>query len=353
MADNGLLFIPDISGFTKFVNENEIDHSRIIIEELLENIINSNKIGLQISEVEGDAVLFYRFGESPSFEEISTQVEQTFCNFQRQIKNYEELRMCECAACKSAINLSLKIITHYGEFSSYKVKEFSKLIGKDVIVAHQLLKNDIDLHEYWLTTNNVFPAKENIKPIPEWLTWQHGNKQTETGDIHFNYSLLTSLKENIEPESPPDFSLSKNEIKVLSKTKIIDAPIIKVLSVMGDLSLRKKWQAGVKEVDQVSHPIYHLGISFRTVTDNGSTTFHSSSFSKTDDSFSLTETDKNKTQSINVTLQTLSENKTSVTFDIYLVKKPFIQILFNLFMKKKTENSLKQSLDNLELLLIN
>ena len=89
MADNGLLFIPDISGFTKFVNETEIEHSRIIIEELLENIINSNKIGLHISEVEGDAILFYRFGKNPSFEEISSQVENMFCNFQQQIKMKE------------------------------------------------------------------------------------------------------------------------------------------------------------------------------------------------------------------------------------------------------------------------
>ena len=179
MADNGLLFIPDISGFTKFVNETEIEHSRIIIEELLENIINSNKIGLHISEVEGDAILFYRFGETPSFEEISNQVEKMFCNFQQQIKNYENTRMCVCAACKSAVNLSLKIITHYGEFSSYTVKDFSKLIGKDVIVAHQLLKNDIDLHEYWLATNNVFPAERKTGQAPEWLKWEQGTKQTE------------------------------------------------------------------------------------------------------------------------------------------------------------------------------
>jgi len=122
---------------------------------------------------------------------------------------------------------------------------------------------------------------------------------------------------------------------------------------MGNLSLRKKWQTGVKEIDQISHPIYHLGISFRAVTDKGNTTFYSSSFSKTGDSFSLSETDKNKTQTIDVTLKSLSENKTAVTFDIYLAKKPFIQTLFNLFMKKKIENSLQQSLDNLEMLLIN
>ena len=73
MADKGLLFIPDISGFTKFVNETEIEHSRIIIEELLENIINSNKMGLHVSEVEGDAVLFYVWKKKQSEDRLSTQ----------------------------------------------------------------------------------------------------------------------------------------------------------------------------------------------------------------------------------------------------------------------------------------
>src|SRR2546423_8359541 len=104
MENSGLLFIPDISGFTKFVTETEIDHSRYIIGELLENIINSNQIGLNISEIEGDAVLFYRFGEMPSPEEIYKQVERMFCNFQKQIKNYEVRRVCPCRACTGAIN---------------------------------------------------------------------------------------------------------------------------------------------------------------------------------------------------------------------------------------------------------
>jgi hypothetical protein len=65
MTNRGLIFIPDISGFTRFVNEVEIDHSRHIIQELLEVIINSNKIGLEVSEIEGDAILFYKYGDSP------------------------------------------------------------------------------------------------------------------------------------------------------------------------------------------------------------------------------------------------------------------------------------------------
>ena len=58
MENKGLIFIPDISGFTRFVNEMEIDHSRLIIQELLEILINANQLGLVVSEIEGDAIYF-------------------------------------------------------------------------------------------------------------------------------------------------------------------------------------------------------------------------------------------------------------------------------------------------------
>ena len=76
MDNAGLIFIPDISGFTRFVNETEIEHSRFIIEDLLETIINSNQLGLQISEIEGDAILFYKFGDPPGVQQLVDQVEK-------------------------------------------------------------------------------------------------------------------------------------------------------------------------------------------------------------------------------------------------------------------------------------
>ncbi|MEP6596181.1 MAG: hypothetical protein ABJA71_09540 [Ginsengibacter sp.] len=51
MENRGLLFIPDISGFTRFVNEVEIEHSRFIIQQLLEVLIKANDLGLEISEI--------------------------------------------------------------------------------------------------------------------------------------------------------------------------------------------------------------------------------------------------------------------------------------------------------------
>ena len=57
---DSLILIPDISGFTSFVNETEVKHSKHIIAELLELIIESDQLGMTVSEVEGDAILFYK-----------------------------------------------------------------------------------------------------------------------------------------------------------------------------------------------------------------------------------------------------------------------------------------------------
>ncbi|MCD4696906.1 MAG: DUF2652 domain-containing protein [Bacteroidales bacterium] len=70
-SNSTFLFIPDISGFTEFVNKTKIDHSKHIITELLEIIINSDQLGLTVSEIEGDAVLFYR-ENVPDLQDIIT-----------------------------------------------------------------------------------------------------------------------------------------------------------------------------------------------------------------------------------------------------------------------------------------
>jgi len=347
MSNNGLLFIPDISGFTKFVNETAIEHSRYIIGELLENIINSNQIGLTVSEVEGDAVLFYRFGKTPSLEEVYRQVEGMFCNFQKQLKNYETRRACQCSACTAAINLSLKVITHYGEFSTYNVQKYSKLIGKDVIVAHQLLKNDIDLHEYWLVTNDLFTPKTSTD-LPEWMTWQQGNKQTEKGEVGFQYSMLSSLKKRVQADPISDLELGDNKIKMISESKTIDAPSMTILSVIGNFSLRPKWMEGITSVDQASHPINHIGVKHRSVFNNREMVFYSSSFSQNNDAFSYSETDEKKESLTYFILEKAGDKKTRLTLDFYLKKNIISQIIFQLHQKKKMQDSFHRSLLNLD-----
>src|SRR5258706_5331896 len=203
MENRGLLFIPDISGFTRFVNDVEIEHSRFIIQQLLEVLIRANEIGLEISEIEGDAILFYKFGEPQKLESLYKQVEKMFREFHEYLVAYDSRKICHCKACISAADLSLKVITHYGEFTPLNIQRFNKLIGKDVIVAHQLLKNDIANHEYWLVTKSL----QDHQPIEfaQWMHWDTSTKQTESGEVGFHYTRLDSLKNEIpRPNTQPD-----------------------------------------------------------------------------------------------------------------------------------------------------
>ena len=194
MENKGLLFIPDISGFTKFVSNIELIHSQRIIRELLELLIDENQLGFEISEVEGDAILFYKFGNSPDLSLVYEQVEKMFSAFQKYI--HEEHKDCDCKACVTAVDLSLKIITHYGEFTAYKVKNFQKLIGRDVIIAHQLLKNDIDNNEYWLVTQSLM-NDDLPKDFRMWMNWHKGAKQTGNDEVRFYYTSLSQLKNEL------------------------------------------------------------------------------------------------------------------------------------------------------------
>ena len=346
MENRGLLFIPDISGFTRFVSQTDIDHSRLIIQELLEILINANDTGLQVSEIEGDAILFYRFGENPGIESLYRQVEKMFCDFHKQLIAYDRRRFCQCKACTSAIDLSLKIITHYGEFTGYTVKTFNKLIGKDVIVAHQLLKNDIDQHEYWLVTNNLL-QKDQPDDLTEWMKWDHSSKQTETGDIPFHYTHLGQLKENILPDPPDNLELV-NKAKVLSMSREYDVDIITLFHATGDFRYRSQWQAGVKGVEEISHYLPRVGMKHRLIQDNGDTTIFASSYSFSPDRIEFSETDEKKVNSTHFTLEKLEDKKTRLTVDYYIKNTFANPALFRLLKKKKAALLLQQSLENLE-----
>jgi len=344
MENKGLLFIPDISGFTRFINETEIDHSRLIIQELLELLINTNTTGLEISEIEGDAILFYKFGDAPKLEDVYKQVQDMFCAFHRQLNAYEYRRFCQCKACNAAINLTLKVVTHYGEFTGYNVKNFQKLLGKDVIVAHQLLKNDIDQHEYWLVTDNLL--KEEPPQLAGWMEWNSSAKQTDNGAIAFRYTQLSPLKSDVQPEPFPVMQLAKKK-KVLSLTGEYDVAIIPLFHATGNFSYRSSWQEGVLEVEEFSHLLPRLGMRSRCVFENGETIIYASSYSFSTDHIEFSDTDEETDYTTYYTLDTSGPGRTKLAVDIYIPNKIFAETIFKLKKKKSLEKRWQQSLKNL------
>ena len=121
-----------------------------------------------------------------------------------------------------------------------------------------------------------------------------------------------------------------------------------MLSLIGNLALRPVWMEGIKSVDKISHPINHVGVRHRSVFDNRTITWYSSSFSQSSNTFYYSETDEKKIMTIFFTVQAIDADSTFVTIDYYLKKEFLIQLYFSLFLKNKLFKQLSKSLHNLE-----
>jgi hypothetical protein len=148
----GNLLIPDISGFTRFVQVTDIATGSYVISKLLAVVLDSNMLGLKVSEIEGDAILFYKSGKRLSRKEVLAQFDTMQNRFRKEVLSLS-------METKIEIDLGLKLIAHYGSFSEYQVGGFTKLYGTSVIEAHRLLKNSIGSDEYVIMTDKLLNSK--------------------------------------------------------------------------------------------------------------------------------------------------------------------------------------------------
>lgn len=248
MSEKAIILIPDISGFTDFTSATEIDHSSHIINELLELIVESNKTDFTLAEIEGDAVLFYRKGEPLKREQLIDQCLSIFSNFHQMLKVIERDTVCQCGACQTANNLTLKFIAHFGQIKEIKVAQFIKATGVDMIIAHRLLKNDVDSHEYILMTASCIDAigHEDSNPV---LSWSKSNQTYPAiGKIDYEFATLSDFKNNIP--SPPDresFVIEKGDDNLEIK---INAPLLTVYQTLINVDKRPEWLDGVDSIER-------------------------------------------------------------------------------------------------------
>lgn len=174
---NGLILIADISGFTKFVQETDVVLGSKITQMLLSSIMNSNMLNLKVSEIEGDAILFYKYGQLPTICSILRQYEVMLDNFNSKLRKIK-------SQFQTQLELSLKVIVHVGKMTQYSIGKFKKLYGESVIEAHRLLKNPITSKSYVLLTNHLIKTVDNhpddttcVTPKAKMLSGQYDNKK--------------------------------------------------------------------------------------------------------------------------------------------------------------------------------
>ncbi len=164
-----VLVLADISGYTRFIRMHRVSviHAEMIVTDLLESVIASTGLPLVVHELEGDAVAFYAVDDGPKScaDVVFEHVERFMDAFrQREAELVSECSVCACEACDNVGKLRIKVVLHRGEAVFGALRQFTKIAGEDVILAHRLLKNTVPSHEYILMTEqflNACPAAAN------------------------------------------------------------------------------------------------------------------------------------------------------------------------------------------------
>ena len=147
---SGYLVIADISGYTSFLAQVELEHAHEILTSLLEVLVVNFKTMLTISKLEGDAV-FATVDQSLVLrpESLLELIENTYLAFRRKRDSSVRSTTCTCRACQNMHTLELKFFVHYGDYIVQNISGIRELVGSDVNLAHRLTKNHITENTGW------------------------------------------------------------------------------------------------------------------------------------------------------------------------------------------------------------
>jgi hypothetical protein len=147
---HGYLVIADISGYTSFVAQTELEHSHEIISDLLTTVCERLETLLALHKLEGDAVFVYAAEENiPRGELLLDLIESTYTAFRDRQVSMKRGTTCTCQACQNVPSLDLKIIAHHGDYIIQDVMGMKEMIGSDVNLVHRLLKNHLSEATGW------------------------------------------------------------------------------------------------------------------------------------------------------------------------------------------------------------
>jgi len=208
---NGLepafFFVPDITGFTKFIANADINFTKNLIPALLRKLITSNILKMKIGEIEGDAIFFYKTGRLPPVGKVAEQCKIIYQTFSDFISSVEQTDPENYNLYLADRQLGLKIIIHYGHISTANIKGRIKLLGTDVIIAHKLLKNAIEDCNYILLTDKYLSKIKDSQNLDQWFHWEKLRAGMEVyeymGEVGYRYITLDEMTFMLDAKSLP------------------------------------------------------------------------------------------------------------------------------------------------------
>jgi hypothetical protein len=142
-AQPACFLIADISGYTGYLADVELDHAQDILADLIGAVVTALRPNFRLAKLEGDAAFTYMIAERLDGSMLLDTIERCYFGFRRRRRDVRQATACECTACVRIPDLDLKFVVHHGEAILQKVAGRQELLGSDVIVVHRLLKNDV------------------------------------------------------------------------------------------------------------------------------------------------------------------------------------------------------------------
>ena len=346
-----LFFIPDISGYTNFIQNTEIEHSQHVIAELLEVLIEANVENLQLAEIEGDALFFFKEDKIPSQERLLAQIERMFKAFYSHLKLLETNRICPCNACATAPNLQLKIIAHCGELQFLEVKGNKKPFGKAVIESHRLLKNSIPSDNYVLVSEVL---SEKIWLSSHYKSKLYDFKQSsdryDDEEIVYNYSLIDPDNLNLSKYGKPMKVKLDSQANIIIE-QVFDTNREQAFEYISNYRYRNDWTEGVDEFQFKLNEVTRLGTEHTCVINGKHIDFIAVIKDAQPGQMVYGEFTKNSPADELYQfylIESLPNNKSKVTVEVYWkAKSPIKKLILKWFAKKTFRKGISSSLTNL------
>ena len=141
--ESGFLAIADMTGYTAYLSGSELEHAPVIAGDLLETIVGRLDPPFRLAKFEGDAgFLFVEDGRAPGSLLVDA-IEACYLAFRRRLRSIDAATSCDCASCRLAPRLDLKVFLHHGSYVHSRIAGRDELAGSDVILAHRLLKGTV------------------------------------------------------------------------------------------------------------------------------------------------------------------------------------------------------------------
>jgi hypothetical protein len=185
VAQPTCFLIADISGYTGYLAEVELEHAQDILADLVGAVVTALRPNFRLAKLEGDAAFTFMTAEKVDGSMLLDTIERCYFGFRRRRRDVRQATSCDCNACVRIPDLDLKFVVHHGTAILHKVAGRQELVGQDVIVVHRLLKNDVveklDMHAYALISQACIDASD-LDPAALGMI-EHSETYDRIGDV--------------------------------------------------------------------------------------------------------------------------------------------------------------------------